>query len=424
MEREAKKTPAPEGENWLEQYTCLVLTGKITACRKVRTLCAVLLDKLRHPEKYRPWVFDEALANHHIEFVERFCKQPQGKLGAPLRLELFQKARWQAIFGFVDAHTGLRQYQECMIVEGRKNGKTTECAGIEIDLLVNDGEGAPEIYSIATKREQAAKSFNACVNMRKQSPELAAAIRKRQSDLYYPYNLGFITALASATNTLDGLNAHGVLVDELAAIKNRAIYDDMKQSMSAREQPLLFSISTNGFVRESIFDAQYEYAAGVIDGSIDDDTFLAWIYELDERDEYRSEKMWIKANPGLGTIKKVDYLRRMVKKADTRSVLPADRAGQGLQPQGKRCDKLADLGGVLQSRKRTISRSTTPSAAWTRQTASTLRRQRPSVSGRATRRSTAGACTGCRRACSMPMRLPATAASATACRIACGSSAA
>ena len=316
MEREAKKTPAPEGENWLEQYTCLVLTGKITACRKVRTLCAVLLDKLRHPEKYRPWVFDEALANHHIEFVERFCKQPQGKLGAPLRLELFQKARWQAIFGFVDAHTGLRQYQECMIVEGRKNGKTTECAGIEIDLLVNDGEGAPEIYSIATKREQAAKSFNACVNMRKQSPELAAAIRKRQSDLYYPYNLGFITALASATNTLDGLNAHGVLVDELAAIKNRAIYDDMKQSMSAREQPLLFSISTNGFVRESIFDAQYEYAAGVIDGSIDDDTFLAWIYELDERDEYRSEKMWIKANHGLGTIKKVDYLRRMVKKAD------------------------------------------------------------------------------------------------------------
>ena len=62
MEREAKKTPAPEGENWLEQYTCLVLTGKITACRKVRTLCAVLLDKLRHPEKYRPWVFDESLA--------------------------------------------------------------------------------------------------------------------------------------------------------------------------------------------------------------------------------------------------------------------------------------------------------------------------------------------------------------------------
>ena len=98
----------------------------------------------------------------------------------------------------------------------------------------------------------------------------------------------------------------------------RQIYDDMKQSMSAREQPLLFSISTNGFVRESIFDAQYEYAAGVIDGSIDDDTFLAWIYELDERDEYRSEKMWIKANPGLGTIKKVEdvYKRQYRERAE------------------------------------------------------------------------------------------------------------
>ena len=315
MVREAKKTPAPEGEHWLEQYACAVLTGKITACRKVRLLCAVLLDKIRRPEKYRPWVFDMEQANVHIAFVEKFCKQPQGRLGASLTLELFQKARWQAIFGFVDRDTGLRQYQEVMIVEGRKNGKTTECAAIEIDLLVNDGEGAPEIYSIATKREQAAKSYNACVNMRKQSPALFQGIRKRQGDLYYPPNMGTISALASAANSLDGLNAHGVLVDELAAIKNRQIYDDMKQSMSAREQPLLFSISTNGFVRECIFDAQYAYAAGVLEGTITDDRFLAWIYELDERAEYKDEAMWIKANPGLGTIKKVDYLRQMVAKA-------------------------------------------------------------------------------------------------------------
>ena len=183
MVREAKKTPAPEGEHWLEQYACAVLTGRITACRKVRLLCAVLLDKIRRPEKYKPWMFDMEQANVHIAFVEKFCKQPQGRLGAPLELELFQKARWQAIFGFVDRDTGLRQYQEVMIVEGRKNGKTTECAAIEIDLLVNDGEGAPEIYSIATKREQAAKSYNACVNMRKQSPALLSGLRKRQGDL-------------------------------------------------------------------------------------------------------------------------------------------------------------------------------------------------------------------------------------------------
>ncbi len=315
MAREAKKTPAPEGEHWLEQYACAVLTGKITACKKVRTLCAVLLNKIRHPERNKPYVFDLERANLHIDFVERFCRQPQGQLGAPLKLELFQKARWQAIFGFVNADTGLRQYREVMIVEGRKNGKTTECAAIELDLLVNDDEGAPEIYNIATKREQAAKAYNACVNMRVQSPELLKGIRKRQSDLFFPFNLGTISVLASATNSLDGLNAHGVLIDELAAIKNRQIYDDMKQSQSARAQPLLFAITTNGFVRECIFDAQYAYAAGILEGSIKDDTFLPWIYELDDRNEYLNEKMWIKANPGIGTIKNVEFLRQMVDKA-------------------------------------------------------------------------------------------------------------
>lgn len=315
MVREAKAQAAPEGTHYLEQYCVLVLTGKLIACQKIKLLCAMLLDKIRHPEKYAPYVFDLEEANRHIEFVETFCRQPQGRLGEPIRLELFQRARWQAIFGFVHQETGLRQYKECMIVEGRKNGKTTEIAAMEIDLLVNDGEGAPEIYNIATKREQAGKAFEACCNMRQQSPELAGAIRKRQSDLYFAPNMGFIRVLASSTNSLDGLNAHGILIDELAAIKNRQIYDDMKQSQSARQQPLLFSISTNGFVREGIFDAQYEYAAGVLDGSIDDDTFLPWIYELDNREEYRKEKYWIKANPGIDTIKSREFLRQMVKKA-------------------------------------------------------------------------------------------------------------
>lgn len=315
MRREAKAMPDPSEREYLKQYCKMILTGQIISCQKIQMLCAMLLDKLLHPEKYAPYVFRLDFANHLVDFVEHFCKQPVGKLGAPLRLELFQLARWQAIFGFVHQDTGLRQYLECMIVEGRKNGKTTEIAALELALLIADGEGAPEIYNIATKREQAAKAFDACVNMRKQSPEVSSVIKKRKMDLYFPENMGFIRVLASATNSLDGLNAHGILIDELSAIKNRQIYDDMKQSQSARSQPLLFSISTNGFVRENIFDAQYSYAEGVLDGSISDHTFLPWIYELDDREEYLDEKMWVKANPGLGTIKNIDFLRRMVEKA-------------------------------------------------------------------------------------------------------------
>ena len=104
-------------------------------------------------------------------------------------------------------------------------------------------------------------------------------------------------------------------IDELAAIKNRDLYDLMKQSMSARRQPLLFCITTNGFVREGIFDAQYDYAVGVLEGKFEDDEFISFIYELDSLDEWDNPKMWIKANPGLGTIKNIKDLQGYVNKA-------------------------------------------------------------------------------------------------------------
>jgi len=296
---------------YLEEYGLAVLNGKITACKRIKQVYERLLNALYDPDR---WHFDEDTADRHIVFIERFCRQAQGKLGAPLKLQLFQKAKFQAIFGFVDDE-GNRQYNECLTIEGRKNGKTTEMAAVEIDLLVNDKEGSPEIYNIATKADQAKKGYTEAIKMIQQSPELSGFIRKRQSDLYCDYNMGFIKPLASNTNTLDGLNAHGVIIDELAAIKNRDIYDLMKQSMSSRSQPLLFCITTNGFVRDNIFDSQYQYACDVLDHKIKDDRFLPIIYELDDPDEWDHEDMWIKANPGIGTIKSREFLRDCVAKA-------------------------------------------------------------------------------------------------------------
>lgn len=293
----------------LEQYAVAVLDGKIKACRRIKQMYERLLYQYYNPGK---WHFDQSIADRHIVFMERFCRQPES--GAPLRFELFQRAKLEAIFGFVD-DCNLRQYQECLTIEGRKNGKTTEMAAVEIDLLANDGEGSPQVYNVATKRDQAMLGFNACHAMIKRSSDLSAILRKRVSDIYFAHNLGFIKALAANSNGLDGLNSHGVIIDELAAIKNRDLYDLMKQSMSARSQPLLFAITTNGFVRDNIFDAQYEYACGVLDGKIDDERFAAFIYELDDPDEWLDETCWIKANPGLGTIKKYDFLKGCVEKA-------------------------------------------------------------------------------------------------------------
>lgn len=294
-----------------EEYFGKIIDGKINACEKMKRISEILMERYLDPGEYH---FDSDIARRHTEFIETFCKLPSGNVGQPLKLELFQKARLQAIFGFMDDNN-IRQYNECLIIEGRKNGKTTETAAVEIDMLVDDKEGSPQIYNIATMLDQAKLGFNAAVKMVRQSPLLSANIKKRTADLYFDKNFGFIKALASNSNSLDGLDVHCAVIDELSAIKNRDIYDLIKQAMGARKQPLLFCITTNGFVRDSIFDAQYAYAAAVLDGTIKDDRFLPFVYELDDPEEWDKPECWIKANPGLGTIKSKDYLEQMVAKA-------------------------------------------------------------------------------------------------------------
>lgn len=299
--------------NFIEEYGRAVLDGTINAPHRIKQTYTMLLDKLENPKG--DWIFDSEKANRSIEFIEQFCKQSQGEMGKPLKLMLFQKAKLQAVFGFVNKNTGFRQYTEVLDIRGRKNGKTTEQSAISLFGLVGDNEGSPEIYFIATALDQAKKGFNESWNMIRQSPFLRKHIKKRQSDLYFPYNLGFIKALASNSNSLDGLNGHLIIIDELAAIKNRDIYDLMKQSMSSRQQPLLTTITTNGFVRDNIFDSQYDYACNLLDGKIQNDRFLPFIYELDDRDEWLNPECWIKANPGLGLIKSMETLAENVQKA-------------------------------------------------------------------------------------------------------------
>lgn len=296
----------------LERYCKLVVDGKIVACDKVQKVCQRLLNDIKTP--YRQWHFDQDKAEKAVEFIETFCKIPSGKLGAPFELELYEKAWIEAIFGFVD-EDGLRRYQEVLIIVGRKNGKTSLSAAIELYMLLADGEGAPQIYNVANSEDQAKLGFNACCKMLRQSDKLQKHTRKRELDIYCDGNMGFIRALAANTSTMDGLDVSCAVLDELAAMRDRDLYDLVKQGMSSREQPLLLQITTNGFYRNGIFDAQYAYADGWLDGSIPDDRFLAFVYELDDRREWLDPKCWIKPNPGLGTVKSREYLRNGVNKA-------------------------------------------------------------------------------------------------------------
>lgn len=305
-------------------YWDAIESGQVTASRRVRAVYGRLVKEIREPDPASPYYFDEEAGARPIEFAERFCNQSQGVIGAPLVLELFQKAYIQALFGFLEKETGFRRYRETLFLVGRKNGKSTLLAAIALYLLIADHEGAAEIYSVATKKDQAKKVLTEAVNMVKQSPELRAALRKRRNDLYFPATASIFEALASDSNTLDGLNSHAVIIDELHAIKDRNLYEVMKQSTSSRRQPLVVMITTAGTVRESVFDEMYELACKIADGEETDPTFLPILYELDSRDEWTDPAKWQKANPGLGPIKRYQTLANFVQRA---KIKPEDLPG-------------------------------------------------------------------------------------------------
>lgn len=299
--------------NYIEQYYKAIENGEIVTSKRVKKQYQKLIQDMEHHDKY---IFDEAKAMRPIQFIENFCRHSKGELaGKPLVLDLFQKAYISALFGFVDKETGYRRYTESFFFVGRKNGKTTMLAAIALYMMIADGESGSEVYSVASKRDQANILFDQAHEMIVQSPDLNKNIRKRKSDLYFSHNFSKMQSLGKNSNSLDGLNAHLVVIDELHSIQDRNLYEVMKQSQSARTQPLLIMITTAGTHRGTIFDDLYEYACNVVDGNFTDDNFLPIMYELDHKAEYKLPDCWQKANPALGVSKKVEDIERKVARA-------------------------------------------------------------------------------------------------------------
>ena len=300
--------------NYIREYIREIRSGRCIVSERVRKVYEKLDQETEDPSgKY---IFNEKKATRPIEFIERFCRNSKSEwAGKPITLMLFQKAYIQALFGFVDAETGLRRFRESLLYMARKNGKSTLLAGIALYMLIGDKEAGAEVYSIASKRDQAKLIFDEACNMVKQSPDLIQIVKKRKSDLYFGLTFSSMKPLGKNSNTLDGLNSSCVIIDELHAVKDRNTYEVMRQSMSAREQPLLCMITTAGTQRETIFDDILKYARDVADGVIQDDSFLPILYELDNKKEWLDPLKWEKANPALGTVKKIDDLILKVERA-------------------------------------------------------------------------------------------------------------
>lgn len=293
------------------EYAAAIESGEIVTSRRVAAVYSRLAAEIHdYPER-----FSLSKAMKPIRFIESFCKHSKGALGGqPFKLALWQRAFIAALFGFIDPGTGYRRYREAMCLMARKNGKSTLAAAICLYMLMADGEAGAEVYCAATKRDQAKLVFNECHNMVKQSAALSQHVRKRKTDLYFPPTLSTLQPLGANYDTLDGLNGSCIVIDELHEVK-RELYEVLKQSQSARTQPLLLCITTAGTNRESVYDSVYEYACKVADGTVSDSTFLPVLYELDARTEWDAAKSWCKANPSLGISKSVDDLRVKVERA-------------------------------------------------------------------------------------------------------------
>ncbi len=309
----------PDNYNPIREYWEEIECGEIVVGDKVRRTYKKLIHDMENPGEY---FYSPHRANHIIEFFENFCYHSKGKFGGKkVVLELWEKAFLAAIFGFVDIN-GLRKYREAILIVGKKNGKSLIASGVGLYLLVADGEAGPEVYAVATKKDQAKIIWQEAKRMTKKSPSLLKRIKPLVAELSSEdYNAGTFKPLASDSDTMDGLNVHGALMDEIHQWKNgRPLFDIIADGVTAREQPLVLITTTAGTIREDIYDQKYDEAERLINGYFDengykDEHLIAFVYELDNRKEWVDEKCWYKANPGLGTIKNLKTLRDKVNKA-------------------------------------------------------------------------------------------------------------
>lgn len=300
--------------NYVRRYVRAIRAGTVTVSQPVRQVYERL--DAEAADKACPYRFSAKLGDHAIRFIETFCRHYEGEhAGQLVKLELWEKAFIQTLFGWVDKKTRLRRFREFFLLVARKNGKSFLSACIMVYMLVADGEAGAQCVSIATKYDQAAIVYKTARKIIEQDADLSALVVPIIGGMEFKLTNSTMKALASKSKTLDGLNLHYCSCDELHAQEDRNLYDVTKQGMKARKQPIFGTITTAGFAREGIYDDMFEYARSVAMGTVADAHLLPVLYTLDDRAEWIDPNAWAKANPGLGTIKSRQQLADDVERA-------------------------------------------------------------------------------------------------------------
>jgi phage terminase large subunit-like protein len=299
-------------------YASEVVSGEVVAGRLVRLACQRHLRDLElskrkdgHPRGF--W-FDHEAVDKIIKFFGYLCHSKGEWAGQSLILAGWEEFIVGSIVGW-KRRDNFRRYRLAYIEVARKNGKSTLSAGLGLYMLLGDKEAGAEIYCAATKRDQAKIVFSEAQRMRDKSPKLRAKVGKFVNNLHVLETASKMEPLGADADTMDGLNPHAVIIDELHAHKTRAVVEVMETALGARRQPLQFEITTAGYDRQSVCWERRQYVRKVLEGSIEDDSVFGYIATIDDGDIWSDESCWKKANPNLGVSVKLDYLKAKCAKA-------------------------------------------------------------------------------------------------------------
>jgi phage terminase large subunit-like protein len=312
--RARRKMQPPPPPHPVTQYALDVVAGRVVTGTLVRKAAERHLADLSSAASRGLW-FDEAAATKAITFFAllRHYKGDLGRedmgRGAFVHLEGWQQFIVGSAFGWKRAD-GLRRFRRIYVEVAKKNGKTLMAAGLALLLAFFDGEPGAEVYSLATKEDQAKLSWNDGAQFVAKNEGLKKRVRKVGKRLVAETTASFWQPLGRDSDTGDqGINPHGAIIDELHVLADRDSIDNIETATAARSQPMVVKITTAGTRGAVVWEEERADAIAVVEGRATDDSMLVLIYTLDEGDDPFDEGVWPKANPNLGVSVRVDTLR-------------------------------------------------------------------------------------------------------------------
>lgn len=304
------------------EYCQAVTAGEIVAGKWTRLACERQLRDWSHAcDDAFPYYFDCDEANRKCARIE-LLPHIEGEWAA--RGETIKLGGWQCflvatLFGWRHRDTGKRRFRTAHWEIARKNAKSTIAAGIALCLLDDDNEAGAQVYSAATKREQAKIVFNTARQMvlraKATGAEWAQGIGVHANTLFVRDSASKFTALDAQGKRQDGLNPHGIINDELHAWEKRSLYAVLETAMGARQQPLMLNITTAGYNLGGVCYELRGYGQKLLEGTLHDESFFIAIWTIDEDDDPWDEKTWPKANPNYGVSVYPFDMQRLAKKA-------------------------------------------------------------------------------------------------------------